>query len=559
MFILCSFVYIFVSGCYLSCLVVALIYVLNSSSLDFLHLGMTKNKKGKKRSTSPPTKKEMEKGRKGKKHNIALENSEQASSKRPKRAAACTDFKEKSLRLSEKDSVVETRKEITVEDEIIALRMTFEKDDGHPNRRLNDFILHDSEGLPQPLEMLEVNDMFITGLILPLEESPDKEKEKEKSVRCDGFGRVESWNISGYEDGCPVIWLSTDVADYCCCKPANSYKKYYEHFFEKARACIEVYKKLSKSSGGNPDLSLDELLAGIVRSMSGSKCFSGGASIKDFVISQGEFIYSQLIGLDETSKKNDQVFAGLPVLAALRDESRKRENVGHDIAGFSGGTLTIGKEYGDGGSKLDQTYASTFADGEDEDAKLARLLQEEENWKSMKQKKNQGSAYMSNKFYIKINEDEIANDYPLPAYYKNSNEETDELVVFESDVDVCYPEDLPRSMLHNWSFYNSDSRLISLELLPMKPCADIDVTIFGSGVMTADDGSGFCLDNDHSQSTSGSSSVLNSDGIPIFLSAIKEWMIEFGSSMIFVSVRTDMAWYCFSVFFFFNIWILAKK
>ncbi|KAL1104200.1 hypothetical protein V6Z11_D04G050300 [Gossypium hirsutum] len=496
--------------------------------------GMKKNKKGKNKSAKSSTKKEMETDKKVQKRNSAQENGEPVPSKRPKRAGACTDFKEKAVCISEKDSVVETKKDMVVEDEILAVALTCEKDDGRPNRRLTDFVLHNSEGLPQPFEMLEVIDMFITGLILPLEENSDKEKVKEKSVRCEGFGHVESWDISGYEDGCPVIWLSTDVADYTCCKPSGSYKKYYEHFFEKARACVEVYKKLSKPSGGNPDLSLDELLAGVVRSMSGSKSFSRGASIRDFVISQGEFIYNQLIGLDATSRVNDQVFAGLPVLTALKDES--------NIALFSGGALTIGKK-GEGESKLDETYSSTFTAEEDEDAKLAKLLQEEEYWKSMKQKRNQGSASMSNKFYIKINEDEIANDYPLPAYYKNSNEETDELVVFESDFDVCDPEELPRSVLHNWSFYNSDSRLISLELLPMKPCADIDVTIFGSGVMTADDGIGFCLDNDLSQSTSGSSSVLNADGIPIFLSAIKEWMIEFGSSMIFISIRTDMAWY----------------
>ncbi|KAL1104201.1 hypothetical protein V6Z11_D04G050300 [Gossypium hirsutum] len=495
---------------------------------------MKKNKKGKNKSAKSSTKKEMETDKKVQKRNSAQENGEPVPSKRPKRAGACTDFKEKAVCISEKDSVVETKKDMVVEDEILAVALTCEKDDGRPNRRLTDFVLHNSEGLPQPFEMLEVIDMFITGLILPLEENSDKEKVKEKSVRCEGFGHVESWDISGYEDGCPVIWLSTDVADYTCCKPSGSYKKYYEHFFEKARACVEVYKKLSKPSGGNPDLSLDELLAGVVRSMSGSKSFSRGASIRDFVISQGEFIYNQLIGLDATSRVNDQVFAGLPVLTALKDES--------NIALFSGGALTIGKK-GEGESKLDETYSSTFTAEEDEDAKLAKLLQEEEYWKSMKQKRNQGSASMSNKFYIKINEDEIANDYPLPAYYKNSNEETDELVVFESDFDVCDPEELPRSVLHNWSFYNSDSRLISLELLPMKPCADIDVTIFGSGVMTADDGIGFCLDNDLSQSTSGSSSVLNADGIPIFLSAIKEWMIEFGSSMIFISIRTDMAWY----------------
>ncbi|KAM0031344.1 putative DNA (cytosine-5-)-methyltransferase [Helianthus debilis subsp. tardiflorus] len=56
-------------------------------------------------------------------------------------------------------------------------------------------------------------------------------------------------------------------------KPATSYKKLFDLFYEKARACVEVYKRLSKSAGGNPDMSLDELLASLVRSMSGSKNF----------------------------------------------------------------------------------------------------------------------------------------------------------------------------------------------------------------------------------------------------------------------------------------------
>jgi len=76
----------------------------------------------------------------------------------------------------------------------------------------------------------------------------------------------------------------------------------------------------------------------------------------------------------------------------------------------------------------------------------------------------------------------------------------------------------------------------------MKPCSEIDVTIFGSGVMTSDDGSGFNLDTEAGQSSSASEEQAT-DGIPIYLSAIKEWMIEFGSSMVFISIRTDMAWY----------------
>jgi DNA (cytosine-5)-methyltransferase 1 len=130
------------------------------------------------------------------------------------------------------------------------------------------------------------------------------------------------------------------------------------------------------------------------------------------------------------------------------------------------------------------------------------------------------------------------------VFYKHSNEETDEYIAVASDDVIDHPDDLPRRMLHNWSLYNSDSRLISLELLPMKPCEDIDVTIFGSGRMTEDDGSGFCLDDDPDQSSSRGSEAQDDMGLPIFLSAIKEWMIEFGSSMIFISIRTDMAWYC---------------
>jgi DNA (cytosine-5)-methyltransferase 1 len=278
--------------------------------------------------------------------------------------------------------------------------------------------------------------------------------------------------------------------------------------------------------------------------MSGNKCFSGAASVKNFLVSQGEFIYQQITGLDQTSKKNDKFFSDLPALVALRDESRNHGSVLLAKAANPGGNLVIDPKSVDGAIVNQSNQSSTIAE-EDEDAKLARLLQEEEYWHSnMRQKKSRGSASASNTIYIKINEDEIANDYPLPVFYKHSDEETDEYVVVASDDVIDHPDDLPRKMLHNWSLYNSDSRLISLELLPMKPCEDIDVTIFGSGRMTEDDGSGFCLDDDPDQSSSRGSEAQDDMGLPIFLSAIKEWMIEFGSSMIFISIRTDMAWYC---------------
>lgn len=519
----------------------AMSFFIRSYCICFFFPSGTKKKKSKHNCALSSTKKMATSSQKVKKRNVSQYGEEPTGSRKmPKRASACRDFKEQSVRICEKSCFVETKKDQFADEEILALRLTSGEDDGRPNRRLTDFILHDENGVPQPLEMLEVTDMFISGLILPLQESLDKEKEK--GIRCEGFGRIESWDISGYEDGSPVVWLSTDIADYDCLKPGSSYKKFFDCFFEKARACVEVYKRLSRSSGGNPGSSLDELLAGVVRSMSGSKHLSGRASIKDFVISQGEFIHNQLIGLDQTSKKNDQIFAEIPVLAALRDESIKCGSFMQVKASSTGGSLAIGSKLGGDENKKNQSGSSKLAAEENEDLKLARLLQEEEYWQSMKQKKSQGSNNAWSKYYIKINEDEIANDYPLPAYYKNSVEETDEFLVFDSDT-IFDTDELSRSMLHNWSLYNSDARLISLELLPMRPCTDIDVTIFGSGVMTTDDGTGFCLDANPNQSSSCGSGCQDADGIPIYLSAIKEWMIEFGSSMVFISIRTDMAWY----------------
>nr|AQM49847.1 methyltransferase 1 [Boechera holboellii] len=476
-----------------------------------------------------------------KRKKIALPESKDSDdvsrTRRPKRAAACTNFKEKSVRLCEKSATVEIKQQQTVDEEIVALRLTSldTNVEPRPTRRLNDFVLFDSDGVSQPVEMLEINDIFVSGAILPSDVCSDKEKEK--GVRCPSFGRVENWSISGYEDGSPVIWISTELADYDCRKPAASYKKVYDYFFEKACASVAVYKKLSKSSGGDPDTSLDELLAAVARSMSGSKYFSSGAAIQDFVISQGEFIYNQLAGLDETAKKHETSYAEIPVLVALRDESSKIDKAVQMEGKPSNGVLRI-----DGVSEVVESEALTsdqLVDGADEDRRYAKLLQDEEYRRSMQRpRRNSSSASASNKFYIKINEDEIANDYPLPSYYKNSKEETDELILS----DACYEvdtTDLPRRMLHNWALYNSDSRMISLELLPMKQCADIDVTIFGSGVVTDDNGSWFSLDDPDSGSQSH-----DTDGMNIFLSQIKEWMIEFGGQgYISISIRTDMAWY----------------
>ncbi|KAI3454558.1 hypothetical protein Pfo_011221 [Paulownia fortunei] len=185
------------------------------------------------------------------------------------------------------------------------------------------------------------------------------------AIRCEGFGHVEQRSISGYEDGDPVIWVSSKLAYYLCRKPSTSYRNSYDYFFAKARACIEVYRKLSKSSTGNPNLSLDELLTAVTRTLSGLKCFSGTFISQGFVISQGEFIYKQLTGLGETSDNSDQKLL-YPSLLLLEVELKWHHLV----------------------------------------HQLARLLYEEEQWLSEKKKKNKGSTSSPCTYYIKESSDE---------------------------------------------------------------------------------------------------------------------------------------------------------
>ena len=73
-------------------------------------------------------------------------------------------------------------------------------------------------------------------------------------------------------------------------------------------------------------VSLDELVAGVVSSMAQGRKFLSGLSVENFVISQGDFIHDQLIGLDETCKQNDNLFCELPVLVALRDKKMKSKD-----------------------------------------------------------------------------------------------------------------------------------------------------------------------------------------------------------------------------------------
>ncbi|KAH7279981.1 hypothetical protein KP509_37G046300 [Ceratopteris richardii] len=401
-----------------------------------------------------------------------------------------------------------------------------------PKRKLLDFIVHDEDGKPAAIEMVGVLPLYVTGLVLPFEGNADKTL----AVRCEGFG-VDSWDIAGYVEGQAQIWLITEMAEYLCLKPAASYKRLYDQISDKATVCVEVYKALSKPDGGDPELGFNDLFAKLSRTFAnkGGHFFS-----RDYLASQGEFIASQLSQLDYDAEDKDQLFTGVPAIDALEREYKKREeSMQHLNLPSKQGPLQIRDQI------CPEIGQGSVKDSVDDDEKLARLLQEQEERKVAGQNRRlvQQSANKG-KFYIKINEDEIANDYPPPAFYTAEDEEMDEYVLFDEDTAVTAPEDLPRRMLHDWALYNCDSRLVSLELLPMLAGTETDIEIFGSGIMTEDDGSGYFLDENAPTETSSTEQEVDlPPGIRIYLSSIKEWVIEFGASMLFISIRTDGAWY----------------
>ncbi len=70
----------------------------------------------------------------------------------------------------------------------------------------------------------------------------------------------------------------------------------------------------------------------------------------------------------------------------------------------------------------------------------------------------------SGAYVVKVHESEIADDYPAPMTYRCTDEEADELLLFdEEEAAGLAPEDLPRRSLANFALYNS-------EVLPLHAC-----------------------------------------------------------------------------------------
>lgn len=290
---------------------------------------------------------------------------------RPRRSAAPASYREEKVDLGERYAKVKVVKAETAADETEAVKATSKESETNeelPRRRLLDFQFQTREGKAQSLTLLEREPLFITALMIPVTGPLDKKQ----GVRCEGFGAITSWKVGGLGSNLEAgVWVFTQGGAYLCAKPAGSYKRLFTPFEEIAELCQELYLGLSKAEGGDPEQSLDELLAKIARENSGK---AGRRFTRDPFLKHGVSLVQQLVKLDVRDKKGkgtQLLFESMPALVSLKEQAERREaEEGLPSVNVNGGIVIKEAGSGDEGPKPAELT---------EDEKLARKLQAEAN------------------------------------------------------------------------------------------------------------------------------------------------------------------------------------
>ncbi|KAK9839549.1 hypothetical protein WJX84_009779 [Apatococcus fuscideae] len=389
--------------------------------------------------------------------------------------------------------------------------------------RLLDFSITDGHGDLCPTERLnfaEDRSFLLSGTIFAAEG---------KLTRANGqtvksFGPVLR-NTVDYSRPEAQVHLHTEQAVYTCVRPSIAYKQLYSRFAESVDICNEVFKALHPSHQGSPQASLDEIVARLIRCKAG-KSYS---TPREALLLNGKFVIAQLSNIDAISASSKIRLAQTPFVASMREEMEMLPVL--RAAAGPPGALRIGDQPA---QKSQQEAAGPVAGGsqpssqqqrqEEADADLANQIQAQLNAKEARggqQSRGKGTPY------ILVSPEEIADDYPEPTEFFKEHDETDELLLMDEEVLLMDPEHLPRQLLSDFAVYNSEGLLSSLELLPMWSDGPASGEAGGSG----------------SGPAGPSGSGQGGSDLRLYLSQIREWVCEFTCDMLFISIRTDAAWY----------------
>ncbi|KDD71660.1 hypothetical protein H632_c4607p0, partial [Helicosporidium sp. ATCC 50920] len=186
-----------------------------------------------------------------------------------------------------------------------------------------------------------------------------------------------------------------------------------------------------------------------------------------------------LSALDQLHREAEQ----FRLLDRARQEGEARQGGGIRMAG--------GAEPAGGAKPAGGTPGSE----PDADEEFARKLQAQMDAEEAQRARKVGGG--SRGAYVKVSESEIAEDYPPPRAYDKEEEEVDELVLADEACFEAHADDLPRRVLADFSIYNAEGLLASLELLPMLPGVDSDAALFASGLVCDESGDFFADGTGH--------------------------------------------------------------
>ncbi|KAK9918243.1 hypothetical protein WJX75_002529 [Coccomyxa subellipsoidea] len=442
-------------------------------------------------------------------------------------AQGTKDYRDSGRVREQNDDKIVIKEEVVAADEADALERLSAANASGPFR-LVDFMVVDDKSEVQPLEFQGISEapFFLSGTLL----GKDGKQAGQQGVKLAKFGPLQSWSVKHTGDAYQIC-VKTSLAEYVAARPASTFKKMFSHLMEQTDISFEVQRALVPSLGGNSATTLDEVVARLARAKVG-KAYSGP---REALRLMGKFVLNQLL-----SSKDASHLATSPFVTALRQEMAEVVS-----RGPRGNGITI-REASDepmpdatGDAEVDAKLAADI----DYARQLQAKLDAEEARGGNRRQAGRGGGV-----YIKINESEIADDYPEPAQYEKEEEETDELLLLDEETLDADPEDLPRRLLTNFAIYNAEGLYASLELLPMWSGIEPDVQLFASGRVLDDQGDwagGQTLGEDSGTSAAdgGSSGENEGEGMWLALSQVQEWVVEFGCDMLLISIRTDVAWY----------------
>ncbi|KAL4528770.1 hypothetical protein Ndes2437A_g03311 [Nannochloris sp. 'desiccata'] len=238
--------------------------------------------------------------------------------------------------------------------------------------------------------------------------------------------------------------------------------------------------------GGNMQASLEEVIARLAR----TKTVKGFNTPREGLLLNGKFLLAQLskVEVGGTSKGAASKLSDTAFAKALTEALKDFKYVG--TQGANAG-IVIARDPKDKMAAGKQQQASEADAQMEADIEFARQLQAKMDVEVSRGRGRGGPPKGQSAEYIKVSEAEIADDYPAPTPYNKEEEETDELLLYDEELAECDPECLPRRLLTDFSIYNADGLMATLELLPMLAGVDTDVELYASGVVVDDDGDFF--------------------------------------------------------------------